>query len=260
MFIDSHCHLDHLKLADYQHSLDAELDAARAAGVRGFLCIGIEYAHFPRLLDIEARHADVWLSIGEHPLSDDLAGNADQLAALAAHERVVAVGETGLDYHYAPEQADIQRQSFEHHLQVARQLDKPVIVHSREAERDTLDLIRAHSGAARGVLHCFTGSWEMAREALDLGFYISISGIVTFANAGALRDVVKKLPLDRLLLETDSPWLAPVPHRGKPNTPVYLPAVAAVVAELQGVELEQLGEATCNNFYNLFSEVNNVSK
>lgn len=259
MFIDSHCHLDHLKLADYQQSLDVELETARDAGVSGFLCIGIDYDQFEQLLAIETRHADVWISIGEHPLNDNLSAEDGRLREYASHSSVVAVGETGLDYHYAPDQAEIQRASFVRHLKVADELEKPVIVHSRDAEADTLDLIREHCGPARGVLHCFTGSWSMAAAALDMGFYISISGIVTFANAGDLRDVVKKIPLDRLLIETDSPWLAPVPYRGKPNTPVYLPEVAAVVADLKEVELAELAKATTQNFFNLFSNISSAN-
>lgn len=260
MFIDSHCHLDHLKLADYQKSLDAELDKARDAGVSGFLCIGIDYDQFDQLLDIENRHSDVWISIGEHPLNDSLGEQDSRLQDYCSHERVVAVGETGLDYHYAPEKAEVQKASFIRHLRVADELQKPVIVHSREAEQDTLDLIDSYCGPARGVLHCFTGSWSMASDALDRGFYISISGIATFANADELREVIKKIPLDRLLIETDSPWLAPAPYRGKPNTPVYLPEVAKVVSELQGVNLTRLAEATTQNFYNLFSKVSAVNK
>lgn len=248
MFIDSHCHLDHLKLADYQESLDSELETARKAGVSGFLCIGINYDQFDQLLAIEARHPDVWISIGEHPLNEDLVASDSRLRDFSSHERVVAVGETGLDYHYAPEKSEIQQASFIRHLCVADELKKPVIVHSRDAEQDTLELIDAHCGPARGVLHCFTGSWSMASAALDMGFYISISGIATFANADALREVVKKIPLNRLLIETDAPWLAPVPYRGKPNTPVYLPEVAKVVADMQQVDLGRLAEATTENF------------
>ncbi len=260
MFVDSHCHLDHLKLPDHQHRLDQELTRARTAGVSGFLCIGIDYDRFDLLLDIESRHADVWITIGEHPLADNLAGQGDRLRHFAAHPRIVAVGETGLDYHYAPAQAEVQRRSFAQHLAIAAELNKPVVVHSREAHRDTIDLIRAHGGAAGGVLHCFTDSWHMAREALDLGFYISISGIVTFANASALRDVVKRVPLDRLLIETDSPWLAPVPYRGKPNTPVFLPRVAETVADLQGISVAELGRATSQNFFKLFSKISEINK
>jgi len=256
MFIDSHCHLDHLKLADYQESLDLELEKARKAGVSGFLCIGINYDQFDQLLAIETRHPDVWISIGEHPLNEGLVANDNRLRDFTSHERVMAVGETGLDYCYAPENSEAQKASFIRHLSVADELKKPVIVHSRDAEQDTLELIDKHCGPARGVLHCFTGSWSMASAALDMGFYISISGIATFANADSLRDVVKKIPLDRLLIETDSPWLAPVPYRGKPNTPVYLPQVAKVVAEMQQVDLGRLAEATTENFFNLFSTIN----
>jgi TatD DNase family protein len=253
VLIDSHCHLDHLKLADYQDSLDGALEAARQAGVTGFLCIGIDYEKFDLLLEIESRHPDVWLTIGEHPLSDTFTHDPEKLMQYASHDRIVALGETGLDYHYAPEQAEKQKISFVHHLDAAAKLNKPIIVHSREAQQDTLDLIEAHCGPARGVLHCFTESWNMAQRALDLGFYISISGIVTFNNAEALRDVVKKIPLDRLLVETDSPWLAPVPFRGKSNQPLYLPKVASQVAETKGVSLDALAEATSENFFRLFS-------
>ncbi len=253
MLIDSHCHLDHLHIPDYGQALDAVLDEARRQGVSGFLCIGIDYDRFDLLLDIQARHDDVWLTLGEHPLSDNLAQHKGELLAqLAGHAAVVGVGETGLDYHYAPDTAAAQRESFVHHLEVAAQLQKPVVVHSREAEQDTLELIAAHQGPAAGVLHCFTGSWDMAKRAMDMNFYISLSGILTFRNAEDLRDIARKLPLDRLLLETDSPWLAPGPYRGKPNQPAYLPQVAKVVAEVRGMTMADLGAATSENFFRLF--------
>jgi len=157
-----------------------------------------------------------------------------------------------LDYHYSPDSREAQIVSFRTHLQVAETLQKPVIIHTRDAKEDTIDLMRAHSRAV-GVLHCFTESWEMAKQALDLGYYISISGIVTFRNASALREVVKRLPLDRLLIETDSPYLAPIPYRGQPNQPAFLPEVASCVAELVGVDIEKLGELTSQNFHRLFS-------
>jgi TatD DNase family protein len=177
------------------------------------------------------------------------------LSQWARHPRVVAVGETGLDYHYASENRQLQMDSFAAHLDFAAQEKLPVIVHTREAVDDTLDLMRAHaSRESAGVMHCFTESWDMARQAIDLGFYISFSGIVTFRNAEALREVVKQVPLDRLLIETDSPYLAPIPYRGKPNEPKYLPAVAAEVARLKGVSVEEVIEATGNNFFNLFAK------
>lgn len=171
----------------------------------------------------------------------------------ADHPRVVALGETGLDYHYSRDSAEIQRSSFAAHLRAAAELRLPLIVHTREAREDTLDLIRAHGNPeVGGVLHCFTESWNMARQAIDLGYYISISGIVTFNSAAELRDVVRQVPLERLLVETDSPYLAPVPHRGKPNQPAYVREVAEFVAQLKGVTLEELAKVTTENFYRLF--------
>jgi TatD DNase family protein len=164
----------------------------------------------------------------------------------------VAIGETGLDYHYEPESADLQKQSFRLHLEAARITDKPVIVHTREARADTLVLLREAQLASAGVLHCFTEDWAMAKAALDLGFYISLSGIVTFRNAEALREVARQVPADRLLVETDSPYLAPIPYRGKPNLPEYVREVAEFLASVRGVELEKLAEQTTENFYRLF--------
>lgn len=253
MFVDSHCHLDHLDLTPYNGSLDAALDAARAEGVSGFLLIGINTDRFDQLLDIEARHKDVWLSLGRHPLEETLQQDCPDLAQLAAHPKVVAIGETGLDYHYAPEQRDIQLQSFRDHLDIAADLGKPVIVHSRAAKQDTLDLIGEYSGRVAGVLHCFTEDLDMAMKAVDLGYYISLSGIVTFRNADALRAVAAAVPAERLLIETDSPWLAPVPYRGRQNEPRYLPKVAACVAEQRGIDVGQLADLTRRNFHQLFS-------
>ena len=257
MFIDSHCHLDHLDLEPYNHNLDLALDAARERGVEGFLLIGIDFNKFQQLLDINNKYSDVWLSIGCHPLSEDLSGETilelDQLVDLAAHPSVVAIGETGLDYHYAPEKKQLQIQAFEAHMQSASDQKKPIIIHSRSAVDDTLDLMNNFRGDVTGVLHCFTEDWQMAKTAIDMGYYISLSGIVTFPNADALREVAKKIPLDRLLIETDSPWLAPVPYRGKKNEPKYLPEVAKCIAEQRQTSIEALGEATSENFRRLFS-------
>lgn len=252
MFIDSHCHLDHLDLSPYGGSLPAALDAARDAGVSGFLLIGIDSQRFDELLAIEQAHQDVWLSIGTHPLDEHISGYAPELAVQAAHPRVVAVGETGLDYHYAPEQREIQQQSFRQHLDVAAAEGKPVIVHSRAAKQDTLELIGEYADRVRGVLHCFTEDLDMAMQAVELGYFISLSGIVTFSNADSLREVAARVPSDRLLIETDSPWLAPVPYRGRKNEPKYLPDVARVVAEQRGVSLHHLADQTRNNFFELF--------
>ncbi|PPV34042.1 TatD family hydrolase [Ectopseudomonas oleovorans] len=254
MLIDSHCHLDRLDLAAHGGSLDAALDAARAAGVGHFLCIGVSADNAATVKGLAERYADVDCSVGVHPL--DLEPGAepalDWLLGELAHPKVVAIGETGLDYHYEPESAALQQASFRLHLEAARITGKPVIVHTREARADTLALLREAALPQAGVLHCFTEDWEMARAALDIGFYISLSGIVTFRNAEALRDVARHVPADRLLVETDSPYLAPVPHRGKPNLPQYVREVAEYLAVLRGVSYEVLAEQTSNNFKRLF--------
>lgn len=254
MLIDSHCHLDRLDLAAHGGSLDTALDAARAAGVGHFLCIGVSADNAATVKSLAERYADVDCSVGVHPL--DLQPGAepalDWLLGELAHPKVVAIGETGLDYHYEPESAALQQASFRLHLDAARITGKPVIVHTREARADTLALLREAALPQAGVLHCFTEDWEMAKAALDIGFYISLSGIVTFRNAEALREVARQVPADRLLVETDSPYLAPVPHRGKPNLPQYVREVAEYLAVLRGVSYETLAEQTSSNFKRLF--------
>lgn len=254
MLVDSHCHLDRLDLAAHGGSLDAALDAARACGVGHFLCIGVSADNAAEVKAIAERHADVDCSIGVHPL--DLEPGAqpalDWLLAELAHPRVVAIGETGLDYHYEPQAAERQREAFRLHLQAAQITGKPVIVHTREARADTLALLREAALPQAGVLHCFTEDWDMARAALDLGFCISLSGIVTFRNADALRDVARRIPADRLLVETDAPYLAPVPHRGRPNLPQYVREVAEFLAQWRGVPFERFAEQTTANFRRLF--------
>ncbi|SFB51184.1 TatD family hydrolase [Azotobacter beijerinckii] len=254
MLVDSHCHLDRLDLGAYGGSLDAALDAARARGVGHFLCIGVSTDNAAVVRTLAERHADVDCSVGVHPLDvePDAVPALDWLLGELAHPRVVAIGETGLDYHYQPESAALQQQAFRLHLEAARQTGKPLIVHTRAARADTLELLREAALPQAGVLHCFTEDWEMARAALDLGFYISLSGIVTFRNAESLREVARRVPADRLLVETDAPWLAPVPHRGKPNLPQYVREVAEFLAELRGIPFETLAEQTTGNFRCLF--------
>jgi TatD DNase family protein len=254
MLVDSHCHLDRLDLAAHGGSLDAALDAARARGVGQFLCIGVSADNAAAVKALAERYEDVHCSVGVHPLDlqpgESLA--LEWLLGELEHPRVVAIGETGLDYHYEPEAAELQRQAFRLHLEAARVTGKPVIVHTREARADTLALLREAALPQAGVLHCFTEDWEMARAALDLGFYISLSGIVTFRNADALREVARQVPADRLLVETDSPYLAPVPYRGKPNLPQYVREVAEFLAELRGVEYEVFARQTTENYLRLF--------
>ncbi|WP_375739629.1 TatD family hydrolase [Pseudomonas boanensis] len=254
MLIDSHCHLDRLDLAAHGGSLDAALEAARARGVGHFLCIGVSADNAASVKALAEHYADVDCSVGVHPLDlqpgEDLA--LDWLLRELDHPRVVAIGETGLDYHYEPEAADLQQSAFRLHLEAARVTGKPVIVHTREARADTLALLREAALPQAGVLHCFTEDWEMARAALDLGFYISLSGIVTFRNADSLRDVARQVPADRLLVETDSPYLAPVPYRGKANLPQYVREVAEFLAMLRGEDFEAFAEQTTANFQRLF--------
>ena len=254
MLVDSHCHLDRLDLAAHDGSLDAALDAARARGVQHFLCIGVSAANAGAVKGLAERYSDVDCSVGVHPL-DLEKGEApalDWLLDELNHPHVVAIGETGLDYHYEPEAAELQQQSFRLHLQAAQTTGKPVIVHTREARADTLALLREAALPQAGVLHCFTEDWEMAKAALDIGFYISLSGIVTFRNADALREVARKVPADRLLVETDSPYLAPIPHRGKPNLPQYVREVAEFLAMVRGESFEDLAQQTTANFKRLF--------
>lgn len=252
MFIDSHCHLDRLDFAKLGTDLAGALAAARARGVQHFLCIGVDLETLPDVLAVAEAHGDVSASVGVHPLHlDSLEPEIEQLIELAAHPKVVAIGETGLDYHYEQESPADQQRRFRKHIEAARRTGKPLVVHTRAARADTIAILR-EEGATAGVMHCFTEDWDMARAALDLGFYISFSGIVSFANAAELREVACKVPLDRILIETDSPWLAPVPYRGKTNQPAYVVDVAKVIADLRGMSVEAVGEQTTGNFRRLF--------
>lgn len=254
MFVDSHCHLDRLEWDKLQLELPEVIERAQQAGVEHMLCVSVSLAEFPAMAELVAPYPMVSVSCGEHPLHQTAALDAELLLRLCQAPEVVAVGETGLDFYYAADSKAVQQEAFAQHIEVACQLRKPLIIHTRDARADTLALMRAGQAShAGGVLHCFTESWEMAKAALDMGFYISISGIMTFKNAVELREVVKKLPLDALLIETDSPYLAPVPQRGKTNQPAYVAHVAEAIAELKGVSLEQLAAQTTDNFYRLFS-------
>ena len=254
MLVDSHCHLDHLKCDHYPGGLDEMLASARQAGVKRFLSVAVNLDSARNIQQMAERHDDVLTSVGVHPLQEDLPplAQVDELIELAKHPKVVAIGETGLDNYYSRETADWQRESFKRHLQAAAAIGKPVIVHTREACGETLDYIERFGGERAGVLHCFTETEEMARSAIEMGYYISFSGIITFRNASELREVVKKLPLEKLLVETDSPWLAPVPYRGKQNEPRYVAEVARCMAEIKGVSEETVIRQTGENFQKLF--------
>jgi len=256
MFVDSHCHLDRLKLDQCGGTLEAALAAARADGVEHMLCVCISAENRQAVLDIACSDPHIYASAGVHP-SDVVQPQVISVSALQQwcdHPKVVALGETGLDYHYTPDSREQQRQSFINHLTAGKNLGLPVIVHSREAREETLELIRDYGcRKAAGVLHCFTESWEMAQAALEMNYYISISGIVTFRNADELREVAKRIPIDRLLIETDSPYLAPIPYRGKSNQPRYVRAVGEFIAQLRGISVEELAECTTANFFSLFT-------
>ena len=218
------------------------------------LCIGIDMSNAETVIDIARRYEGVSASVGVHPVDvGDAMPDLERLRSLAQNQEVVAIGETGLDYHYSSDTADLQRQSFRAHLNLSSELQKPVVVHTRDAQEDTIRLIKENGNpAVGGVLHCFTESWQMAKAALELNYYISFSGIVTFKNASELRDVAKQVPLDRLLVETDSPYLAPVPYRGKKNEPKYVVEVANCLAEIRGISSEELIERTGQNYDRLF--------
>jgi TatD DNase family protein len=251
--IDSHCHLNYPGLVERQ---DEVLDAARARGVGGFLNIATRQKEWGDILATAERHDDVWASVGVHPHEADAHPDlgATALVEGSKHAKVIAIGECGLDYYYDNSARPAQRERFEAHIEAARSTGLPLIVHTRDAEEDTAEILGAavKQGGVTGVLHCFTGSLELARKALDLGFFISLSGIVTFKNARDLQETAKKVPLDRLLVETDSPFLAPVPHRGRPCEPAFVADTAVFAAELRGEEPEALAEATTGNFFRLF--------
>lgn len=258
--VDSHCHLDRLKLEKLEQAdLDFVVSQAFSADVKHMLCIGIDKDNAPIVKAIAEKYPQVFASVGVHPLDAKDVISKDELLALADAPKVVAIGETGLDYYYSEDSKDVQQESFVTHLQVAKQRQLPVVVHTRNAREDTLRLIKEHGCTnAAGVLHCFTESWEMAKAAMELGYYISFSGIVTFKNAQDLQDVAKKVPLDRMLVETDSPYLTPVPFRGKPNYPKHTRDVAEFISQLRGQSLEQIAEATTENFFTLFNQAKPV--
>ncbi|MEH6550869.1 MAG: TatD family hydrolase [Pseudomonadales bacterium] len=254
MLVDSHCHLDRLQLDNYANGIDDVLALANERGVERFLCVAIDQSNTPDVYDLATRFPSVYASAGVHPMAaHENPVSAEWLRDWGSRERVVALGETGLDYYYSEEHIALQQQSFRLHMELAVELNKPVIVHTRGARQDTISMLEEYSDKGlRGVLHCFTEDWDMAKKALDLGFYISISGIVTFRNADQLRDVVRKIPLQQLLVETDAPYLAPVPHRGKSNEPQWVYEVASYCAELKGVSFEELAAVTTANFDQLF--------
>jgi len=253
LFIDSHCHLDRLDLKEFDHQLDNVIERSTAAKVSTILCVSVTLDEFSAMADKTANYNNVYLSCGTHPLNQEDKVDEQRLLILSQHPRVIAIGETGLDYFYAPETKALQLDSFIKHIRVARQLNKPLIIHTRDAQQDTLNTLKAEQAKdVGGILHCFTETWEMAEQALALGFYISFSGIVTFKNASALREVAKRVPDDKFLIETDAPYLAPVPHRGKQNQPAYVVEVAKHLASIRGQSVEEIAKLSTDNFNKLF--------
>jgi TatD DNase family protein len=254
MLVDSHCHLDRLDLSNRDGGLETVIADANARGISHFLSVAVDLNSSRALTELTAQYDHIYSSVGVHPLQDEELPlpKVEEIVELAKHPKVIAVGETGLDNFYSAESYDWQYESFTRHLLASKQVEKPVIVHTRDARDETIKLLKQHQTDSAGVLHCFTETWEMAKAAMEFGFYISFSGIVTFKNAGDLREVVKKIPLDRILVETDSPWLAPVPYRGKQNEPKNVYEVAQCVAEIKDISIEELAEITTQNFFKLF--------
>ena len=251
MLVDSHCHLDFPELVEDIAGVLADM---KQRDVSHALCVSVTLEDFPKVRALAEQHANLYASVGTHPdYPDHPVVTPEELVRLAEHPKVVAIGETGLDYYRLTGDLEWQRERFRAHIRASKTSGKPLIIHTRSAAADTLRVMREErADEAGGVMHCFTETWETAQAALELGFHISFSGIVTFKNAGALKEVARLVPLDRLLVETDSPYLAPVPHRGKVNRPGWVRYVAEEIARLRGISLEALAAATSNNFFRLF--------
>lgn len=259
MIVDSHCHLD---FPDLAQRLPEVLQRMQDNDVGVAVCIGVNLEDFPSVLALAEQDPRLYATVGVHPEYTEVEEpDVDRLLALAAHPKVIAIGETGLDYYWQKDKPEWQRERFRTHIRAARACGKPLVVHTRESAEDTLRVLREEGAdAVGGVMHCFTENWEIARSALDLGFYLSFSGIVTFKNATIVKDVASRCPLDRLLVETDAPYLAPVPYRGKPNEPAYVRYVAEEIARLRGLPADEVIAASTDNFFTLFSHARRPAK
>jgi TatD DNase family protein len=257
MFIDSHCHLDRLDFTPFHGEFASFMKEAEMQQIEHMLCVSIDLESYPAMRRLVDGYNNVSVSIGVHPNERVLKEpSVEELVSLAENDKVVAIGETGLDYYRSSGSLEWQRERFRRHIQAAKITGKPLIIHTREAKDDTIKVLK-EEGASQigGVFHCFTEDWETARRVLDLGFFISFSGIVTFRNAQSIQEVARMIPEDRFLIETDSPYLAPIPFRGKPNYPFYVKHVAQYIAELRQISLDRVAELTSGNFYRLFSPV-----
>jgi TatD DNase family protein len=254
MLVDSHCHLNLLDLSAEGGDLNHVIERAKQAGVEHILNVSINLADFPQVLSTAKAYPFVSASVGLHPNDQDEEVTVDDLIKHGQDQKVIAVGETGLDYFRSTGDVEWQRDRFRRHIQASIALKKPLIIHTRQANEDTLAIMQSEAASrVGGVMHCFTEDWNMAKQALDLGFYISFSGIVTFKNAEQIQETAKQVPLDRMLVETDAPYLAPLPHRGKPNEPGYVRHTAEFIAKMRDISLEELAAQTTQNFYHLFT-------
>lgn len=256
--VDSHCHLDRLDLTPWDGQLEGALENAKQHGIGHMLCVSISLEEYPTILDIARAHENVQVSVGVHPNETKCQDpTADELVALAQDPQVIAIGETGLDYFRQSKKSDLewQRDRFRRHIAAAKQTGKPLIIHTRESTADTVRILREEGAdAVGGVMHCFVENWDIAKQCMDLNFHISFSGIVTFKNAQELQEVAQKIPLERMLVETDSPYLAPMPFRGKTNQPAYTRYVAEHIAGLRNTSVEEIAENTTQNFFRLFKQ------
>ena len=251
--VDSHCHIDRVDLEAFGGSVESMLSHAKELSVNQFLCVCIDLEHFDQVHNLALQHSNIYASVGVHPteiISKE--PSVEKLLELSSSDRVIAIGETGLDYfRVKKDEADWQRDRFRRHIRASNESEKPLIIHMRDSKEDIIDILQKEN-AQSGVMHCFAEDWETAKAALDLGFYISFSGILTFNNANDLREIAKKVPADRLLVETDSPYLTPAPYRGKPNSPAYTYYVAEKLAEVRNTSIDEIAEVTTTNFNNLF--------
>ena len=251
--VDSHCHIDRVDLEAFGGSVESMLSHAKELSVNQFLCVCIDLEHFDQVHNLALQHSNIYASVGVHPteiISKE--PSVEKLLELSSSDRVIAIGETGLDYfRVIKNEADCQRDRFRRHIRASNESEKPLIIHMRDSKEDIIDILQKEN-ARSGVMHCFAEDWETAKAALDLGFYISFSGILTFNNANDLREIAKKVPADRLLVETDSPYLTPMPYRGKPNSPAYTYYVAEKLAEVRNTSIDEIAKVTTKNFKNLF--------
>jgi TatD DNase family protein len=262
MLIDSHCHLDRIDLTPYQNDFANFMAAVSDSQIEHLLTIAIDLEAYPDMLALVADYSQISVTVGVHPNEQDgKEPTVDELIALGKPDKVIGIGETGLDYFRSEGDTAWQQQRFRNHISAAKTLKKPLIIHTRDAKQDTLRILQEENAAeVGGIIHCFTEDWEFAQGALDLNFYISFSGIVTFNSAKEIKEVAKKVPADRFLIETDSPYLAPVPHRGKPNYPTYVRHVAEQIAELRGTSFNCIGNQSTENFYKLFKGISQNSE